>query len=138
MEALYTGKVKASGGREGHVKSEDGLIDFDVRMPKALGGSGEKATNPEQLFAAGFAACFDGALNLTLQKAKVKANTEVTANVSIGKDLQNDGLMLGVELEISIPELSREEAEKYVQQAHQTCPYSKATRGNIDVTLHVV
>ncbi|RFU61515.1 organic hydroperoxide resistance protein [Bacillus sp. V59.32b] len=139
MKPLYTTAVKASGGREGHVQSEDGIINFQVRMPKELGGSGEKATNPEQLFAAGYAACYDSALNLVIRKEKVKAdNTEVTANVTIGKDEADDGFKLAVRLDVSIPGVSKEEAESLAQKAHQVCPYSKATRDNMDVTIIVV
>ena len=138
MEPLYTAVVTATGGREGHVKSEDGIIDFDVRQPKALGGSGEEAANPELLFASGFAACYDSALNLVLRKNRVKAETSVTSNVTIGKDESDGGLKLAVRLDVSIPDLSKEEVEKYAAEAHQVCPYSKATRGNIDVTIITV
>lgn len=116
MKPLYTAVVTVHGGREGHVKSEDGILDFDVRSPKELGGSGEKATNPEQLFAAGYAACFDSALNLVLQKAKKKVDTSVTANVTIGKDEEDGGFKLAVRLDISIPDLSREEAEDFAKK----------------------
>lgn len=138
MKPLYTTAVTVHGGREGHVKSEDGILDFDVRSPKELGGSGEKATNPEQLFAAGYAACFDSALNLVLSKEKKKVDTSVTANVTIGKDETDGGFKLAVRLDVSIPELSKEESEQFVKKAHATCPYSKATRGNIDVTPIIV
>ncbi|RFU63514.1 organic hydroperoxide resistance protein [Peribacillus glennii] len=139
MKPLYTTAVTATGGREGHVQSEDGIINFDVRMPKELGGSGEKATNPEQLFAAGYAACYDSALNLVIRKKRVKAdNTEVTANVTIGKDEADGGFKLAVRLDVSIPGLSKEEAETLAQEAHKVCPYSKATRDNIDVTIIVI
>ena len=138
MKPLYTASVTVSGGREGHVKSEDGILDFDVRSPKELGGSGEKATNPEQLFAAGYAACFDSALNLVLRKDKKDTNTSVTANVTIGKDEEDGGFKLAVRLDVSIPDLSKDEAKEYVEKAHATCPYSKATRGNIEVTPIVV
>lgn len=135
MEPLYTAVVSATGGREGHVKSEDGIIDLDVRQPKALGGSGEEAANPELFFASGFAACYDSALNLVLRKNRVKADTTVTANVTIGRDEADGGLKLAVRLDVSIPDLSKEEIEKFAAEAHQICPYSKATRGNIDVTI---
>jgi osmotically inducible protein OsmC len=139
LKPLYTTAVKATGGRDGHVHSEDGIINFDVRMPKELGGAGEKATNPEQLFAAGYAACYDSALNLVIRKARVKAeNTEVTANVTIGKDEADDGFKLAVRLDVSIPGVDKEEAESLARQAHQVCPYSNATRDNIDVTIIVV
>lgn len=138
MKPLYTAVVTASGGRDGHVKSEDGIIDFDVTTPKELGGDGGQATNPEQLFASGYAACFDGALNLMLSKANKKADTTVTANVAIGKDEADNGMKLAVKLDISIPEMDREEAQQFIEKAHAFCPYSKATRDNVDVTLNLV
>ncbi|MDQ0217326.1 organic hydroperoxide resistance protein [Peribacillus cavernae] len=139
MKPLYTTAVTAAGGREGHVQSEDGVINFDVRMPKEMGGSGEKATNPEQLFAAGYAACYDSALNLVIHKEKVNADkTEVTANVTIGKDEADNGFKLAVRLDVSIPGVSKEEAQHLAEQAHQVCPYSKATRENIEVTITVL
>ena len=138
MEPLYTATVTAAGGREGHVKSEDGIIDLDVRQPKALGGSGEQAANPELLFAAGYAACYDSALNLVLRKDRKKVDTTVTSNVTIGKDEADGGFKLAVRLDVSIPDLDKEEAQQYAEKAHQVCPYSKATRGNIDVTIITV
>jgi lipoyl-dependent peroxiredoxin len=134
MKPLYTAAVSVTGGRDGHIRSEDGVLDMDVRSPKELGGSGEKATNPEQLFAAGYAACFDSALNLVLREAKKKVDTEVTANVTIGKDEEDGGFKLAVRLDVSIPGMEKEEAQEFVHKAHNTCPYSKATRGNIEVT----
>lgn len=138
MEPLYTAAVTATGGREGHVKSEDGIINLDVRQPKEMGGSGEQAANPELLFGAGYAACFDGALNLVLRKDRKKVDTTVTSNVTIGKDEEDGGFKLAVRLDVSIPELDKEEAKQYAEKAHQVCPYSKATRGNIDVTIIIV
>ncbi|RAL24223.1 organic hydroperoxide resistance protein [Thermoflavimicrobium daqui] len=138
MEPLYTATVTATGGRNGRVVSSDGLINLDVRMPKGLGGSGEKATNPEQLFAAGYAACFDGALNLVARTKRIKIqDTEVTAHVSIGKD-QNGGLQLAVKLDVKVPGVDEKVAHELVEAAHQVCPYSKAVKGNIEVTLNVV
>ncbi|QFK71149.1 organic hydroperoxide resistance protein [Pradoshia sp. D12] len=138
MEPLYTATVTSTGGREGHVKSEDGIIDLDVRQPKALGGSGEQAANPELLFAAGYAACYDSALNLVLRKDRKKVDTTVTSNVTIGKDEEDGGFKLAVRLDVSIPGLDKEEVKKYADMAHQVCPYSKATRGNIEVTIITV
>ncbi|SFS46401.1 organic hydroperoxide resistance protein [Marininema halotolerans] len=136
MKPLYTATVVAHGGREGKVKSEDGVIDLDLRMPKEMGGPGGEATNPEQLFAAGYAACFDSALGLVIRKERVKAGqTKVNAHVSIGKD--DDGYGLGVKLEVTIPDVDHDTAQKLVEAAHQVCPYSKATRGNIEVELEV-
>ncbi|NLP51552.1 organic hydroperoxide resistance protein [Bacillus sp. RO1] len=135
MDALYTAKVTASGGRAGKIKSEDGTLNIDLAMPKSLGGTGkEGATNPEQLFAAGYSACFDSALNLVARQARQKIESEVIAEVSIGKDTDG-GFKLAVVLNVSISGVTQEEAEKLVKQAHEVCPYSKATRGNIEVEL---
>ncbi len=135
MDALYTAKVTASGGRAGKIKSEDGTLDIALAMPKSLGGTGkEGATNPEQLFAAGYAACFDSALSLVARQAKQKIESEIIAEVSIGKDTDG-GFKLAVVLNVEIGGVTEEEANSLVEQAHQVCPYSKATRGNIDVEL---
>lgn len=137
MKTLYTTKVTAKGGRNGQVKSENGIIDLEVRMPKALGGANDDFTNPEMLFAAGYAACFDSALNLVINKSKVKTGeTTVIADVSIGQ-IENGGFGLAVELEVNIPEVSLEEAHELTKKAHQICPYSNATRNNIEVKLTV-
>lgn len=138
MEHLYTATVTAVGGRNGKVVSEDGVINLDVKMPKALGGPGGNATNPEQLFAAGYAACFDSALNLVARTQRMKVQgTEVTAHVSIGKD-QDGGFALAVTLDVVVHGVEHEVARKLVEAAHQVCPYSKATRGNIEVKIQVV
>ncbi|TYS68211.1 organic hydroperoxide resistance protein [Sutcliffiella horikoshii] len=135
MDALYTAKVTASGGRAGRIKSEDGTLDIALSMPKSLGGTEkEGATNPEQLFAAGYSACFDSALNLVARQARQKIESEVIAEVSIGKDTDG-GFKLAVVLNVSISGVTQEEAEKLVKQAHEVCPYSKATKGNIEVEL---
>lgn len=136
MKTLYTASVTATGGRNGKVKSENGVVDFDVRMPKALGGANDDYLNPELLFAAGYSACFDSALNLVLQQNKVKAETTVKADVSIGQ-LENGGFGLSAVLTISVLGVSLEDAKLYAEKAHQICPYSNATRNNIDVELIV-
>jgi len=137
MKTLYTISATAIGGRNGHVKSENGLIDLEVRNPKALGGANDDYANPEMLFAAGYAACFDSALNLVLRSAKIKTGeTSVTARVGIGQ-IENGGFGLEVALHANIPGISIEEAQTFVEKAHQVCPYSNATRGNIDVKLTV-
>lgn len=136
MKTLYTASVNATGGRNGKVKSENGVVDFDVRMPKALGGANDDYLNPELLFAAGYSACFDSALNLVLQQNKVKAETTVKADVSIGQ-LENGGFGLAAVLTISVLGVSLEDAKLYAEKAHQICPYSNATRNNIDVELIV-
>jgi osmotically inducible protein OsmC len=137
LQALYTAHATATGGRDGHVTSSDQVLNLDVRTPRELGGSGGAYTNPEQLFAAGYAACFDSALNLVIRMGKVKTGTTtVDAAVSIGK-LEAGGFGLAVTLKVNVPGVEQAVAEELVQKAHQVCPYSNATRGNIDVTLDV-
>lgn len=137
MEILYTAKVKASGGRNGHAKSDDGVIDMAVRMPKGLGGEGGEFTNPEQLFGATYSVCYDGALNLVARMAKHKVETTTTANVSIGKTADG-GLGLAVQLDIEVKGVEREVALELINQAHQVCPYSKAIRNNVEVVLNLL
>ncbi len=137
MKTLYTTSVTAKGGRDGHVKSENGILELDVRTPKALGGGSDDFTNPEMLFAAGYSACFDSALNLVIKRSKMETGeTTVTAKVSIGQ-IENGGFGLAVELDVNVPGVSLEEAQSLVEQAHQVCPYSNATRNNIEVQLAV-
>ncbi|RZT23484.1 organic hydroperoxide resistance protein [Fictibacillus sp. BK138] len=136
MEKLYTAKATAEGGRAGTVKSNDGVLSHKLAMPKGLGGSGdESATNPEQLFAAGYAACFDSALNLVARQSKKRIESKVTAEISIGKDTDG-GFKLEVVLHVGVSGVSQEEAQELVQTAHGVCPYSKATQGNIEVELN--
>lgn len=137
MKTLYTTSVTAKGGRDGHVKSENGILELDVRTPKALGGASDDFANPEMLFAAGYSACFDSALNLVIKRAKMETGeTTVQAKVSIGQ-IENGGFGLAVELDVNVPGVSLEEAKSLVEQAHQVCPYSNATRNNIEVQLAV-
>ena len=137
MKTLYTTSVTAKGGRNGQVKSENGILDLEVRMPKALGGTSDEFTNPEMLFAAGYAACFDSALNLIISKSKIETGeTSVTAQVSIGQN-QDGGFGLAAELEVNIPGVSVEQAQELTEKAHQICPYSNATRSNMEVKLTV-
>lgn len=134
---MYTTSVTAKGGRDGHVKSDNGIIDLEVRMPKALGGANDDFANPEMLFAAGYSACFDSALNRVIMLSKTKTGeTSVTAKVSIGQ-IENGGFGLAVELDVNIPGVSLEEAQEHTDKAHQICPYSNATRNNIEVKLSV-
>ncbi|WP_366816675.1 organic hydroperoxide resistance protein [Nocardioides sp.] len=137
MTPIYTASAVSTGdARNGHVQSTDGLIDADVRIPKEMGGAGG-ATNPEQLFAAGYAACFHSALKLVAGKAKVDmTDSEVVADVSIGDNGQG-GFGLAVQLEVTIPGTDTATAQQLAEQAHQVCPYSNATRGNIEVKLTV-
>ncbi|WP_080792285.1 organic hydroperoxide resistance protein [Corynebacterium pacaense] len=137
MEPLYTAEALATGeGRNGHTATSDGRIDLDLAIPKELGGSGNGA-NPEQLFAAGYAACFHSALQTVARSEKIKlTDTSVGARVSIGST-GNGGFGLAVELEVTIPDMPHEQAQKLADAAHRVCPYSNATRGNIDVTVTV-
>ena len=137
MKTLYTTNVTAKGGRNGHVKSENGVLDLEVRMPKALGGSNDEFTNPEMLFAAGYSACFDSALNLVINKSKIQiGETSVEAKVSIGQ-IENGGFGLAAELAVNIPGVTLEEAQSLTEKAHEICPYSNATRNNMEVKLSV-
>jgi Ohr subfamily peroxiredoxin len=136
IEVVYTAESTASGGgRDGHVKSSDGTIDLDTRPPKEMGGSGE-GVNPELLFSAGYAACFLGALRLVARNSKVDLDdaTGITAQVGIGKDSEG-GFGLAVNLIGYLPGLDQSQADDLMAKAQQVCPYSKATRGNIDVSL---
>lgn len=138
MNVLYRTTAHASGdGRNGHVTSDDGLVDLDLRLPPQLGGAGG-ATNPEQLFAAGYAACFHSALRLVAgQQGLDTTGSEVSATVGIGM-LASGGFGLTVELDVHTPAVDRAAAEQLVAAAHEVCPYSNATRGNVDVRLAVV
>jgi len=138
MEKLYTATATAIGGRDGKVVSSDEMINLAVKPPVELGGQGG-ATNPEQLFAAGYAACFDSALNLVARNQKIKLeSTSVTANVTIGKDPADGGFKLEAELTAKVTGVPTEVAVELVKVAHKVCPYSKATRGNMDVKLKVI
>ncbi|MBC9910048.1 organic hydroperoxide resistance protein [Chitinophaga varians] len=137
-ETIYTAQATATGGRNGHVSTSDGVLDLEVRIPTAMGGHGGAYTNPEQLFAAGYAACFDSALNLVIRTQRVQTGTtSVTAEVSLGKN-NAGGYGLSVKLRVHIPEADRQVAQELVEKAHQVCPYSLATRGNISVDLEVI
>ncbi|PZO82610.1 MAG: Ohr subfamily peroxiredoxin [Micavibrio aeruginosavorus] len=134
--SLYTTKVIAIGGRQGRVQSEDGILSLDLSMPKELGGTGAH-TNPEQLFAAGYAACFGNAVIHITRNAQHKVTDDaitVTATVSMEKNADG-GFGLAVTLDVNIASVSLEEAEKIVEQAHKVCPYSNAVKGNVPVVL---
>ncbi|RWC32367.1 organic hydroperoxide resistance protein [Mesorhizobium sp.] len=134
MPALYSTQARAVGGRAGHVQSDDGLLSLDLAMPKALGGKGG-ATNPEQLFAAGYAACFESAMRFIAGKQKLPLqDASVTANVSLHSNAQG-GFVLGVSLAAETKGLDQAAAEALVSAAHQVCPYSNAIKGNIEVAL---
>lgn len=136
-KVLYTAHASATGGRDGRAYSSDMALEVSLTTPRELGGAGGPGTNPEQLFAAGYSACFLGALKFVAGKAKVALpqDTRVDGDVAIGPI--STGFAIAVELTISIPGLAREQATQLVEQAHQVCPYSNATRGNVDVQLHV-
>jgi lipoyl-dependent peroxiredoxin len=138
METIYQTTVEVTGGRNGKVKSEDGILELEVRVPKEMGGvSGY--TNPEQLFAAGYAACFDSALNLVMNQAKVKPDepTSVKATVGMGANGAG-GYGLAVTLAVTIPGVDKLQATQLVEKAHSVCPYSNAVKGNIEVDLQVI
>jgi osmotically inducible protein OsmC len=133
---LYTATASAYGGRDGRVESDDGNLDLVVVPPKAMGGSGAPGTNPEQLFAAGYAACFGSAFAHVARTQKLTTGPiTITAHVTIGPVGQAYGL--AVELVAAVPELPREQAEALLRAAHQVCPYSNATRGNIAVDVRL-
>ncbi|MCD2323580.1 organic hydroperoxide resistance protein [Sphingomonas sp. IC-56] len=138
VDVKYTTRATATGGRDGEARSEDGRFTARLSTPKELGGAGGDGTNPEQLFAAGYSACFIGALKAAgaQLKLKVPAETTVTATVGIGPRSEG-GFGITADLEVSLPGLARADAEKLVETAHQICPYSNATRNNVDVGLSV-
>lgn len=138
VNVLYRTSAVATGGRDGHARSEDGRLDVQLSTPTALGGAGGDGVNPEQLFAAGYAACFIGALKVAGQQAKVKipADTSITATVGIGPRAEG-GFGITADLEITLPGIARTEAVALVAAAHQICPCSNATRNNLDVGLTV-
>jgi Ohr subfamily peroxiredoxin len=136
VDVKYSTTASATGGRDGHARSEDGRVDVALSTPKELGGAGGEGSNPEQLFAAGYSACFIGALKVAGQQLKVKvpADTRVTATVGIGPRSEG-GFGITADLLVDLPGVDRDEAQKLVDTAHQICPYSNATRGNVDVGL---
>lgn len=137
MKVLYTAEVTAVGARHGHATSSDHLLDVPLALPPGMGGKGE-ATNPEQLFGAAYAACFGGAVEYLAQQQKLNTGTvTVKSRVGVGpfEEGQGEGFTLRVDLDVTLPELDQAAAEKLVSAAHRTCPYSNATRGNIEVNL---
>jgi lipoyl-dependent peroxiredoxin len=138
MEVLYTAEATATGGRQGKVRSSDGVLDLALAMPVGPDGGADGHTNPEQLFAAAYAACFQNALMAVARREGASlGETMVTGRVSLGRDDQG-GYGIQVELLVSATDLERERAEALVAKAHRVCPYSKATRGNVEVTLTLV
>ncbi|WP_433797049.1 organic hydroperoxide resistance protein [Actinoplanes sp. CA-252034] len=138
MSTLYTASATATGdGRNGHVRSSDGVLDLDLAVPKELGGAGGAHTNPEQLFAAGYAACFHSALKRVASSQKITlTDTAITVDVGIGP-LPTGGFGLSVTIEAELPGLDETTAKAVLDAAHQLCPYSNATRGNVEVQLTV-
>ncbi|MGM9480458.1 organic hydroperoxide resistance protein [Roseateles sp. NT4] len=140
-KALYTATATATGGRSGTAKSSDGAIDVTLSTPKELGGAGGPGTNPEQLFAAGYSACFIGAMKAVAGKQKIAlpAEVSITSDVAIGPHANKPGAFgIQVDMKISVPGMDRAALEALVKTAHEVCPYSNATRGNVDVSLTIV
>ena len=139
MKKLYEASSTAVGGRKGQVSTEDGKLDLELSVPKGLGGDGGKGTNPEQLFGSAYAACFGGALQMVAESKKVELGDDmsVTANIEIGKTKDGD-LQLRATLDCYLPGVDLETGEELVNKAHEVCPYSRATRDNITVTLNLL
>ena len=134
-DAIYTAEATSSGGgRDGHVRTSDGILDEDVKMPPALGGPGG-ATNPEQLFAAAYATCFHGALRLVAKNTGVAVPDGATVEAAVGLASDDSGFGISATITAHLPGLDQAQADEIVEGAHQVCPYSKATRGNVDVAL---
>lgn len=137
MKALYTTAATATGGRNGKVTSANGVLNIDVKMPKGLGGANDDYLNPEMLFAGGYAACFDSALNMIIKMENIQTGmTSVTAQVSIGQN-ETGGFGLAATLHANIPGVTTAVAQQLIEKAHAVCPYSNATRGNMEVILTV-
>lgn len=139
MKTLYEATTLAVGGRDGKVKSEDGPLDFDLSVPKSMGGNGGDGTNPEQLFGAAYAACFGGALQAVAKQEKVDIDDEkLSVSAIIGFCKDDDGFFLEATLDCYIPDVDLKTGENLVEKAHEMCPFSKATRDNITVTLNLL
>lgn len=134
-EVLYRASAEATGGRDGHAVSSDGVLEVKLTTPKAMGGDGGKGTNPEQLFAAGYSACFIGAMKFVAGRDKLSMPEDASIEGEVGIGQIPDGFGIEVELKISLPGMDDSEAEKLINAAHKVCPYSNATRGNINVKL---
>ncbi|KFX02928.1 organic hydroperoxide resistance protein [Pectobacterium betavasculorum] len=137
-KVLYVAHAQVTGGRDGRAVSSDKAVDVKLTTPRELGGAGGEGTNPEQLFAAGYSACFLGAMKFVGAREKIAVPADTTVNGSVGIGAIPTGFGIEVELKISLPGIDRAVAEDLVQKAHIVCPYSNATRGNIDVTLTIV
>jgi len=137
-KVLYRAEVTATGGRDGRAAAADGSFSARLAVPKALGGPGGEGTNPEQLFAAGYAACFLGAVKFVARSRKIAVPDEASVAASVGIGPVAVGYALAVELKVSLPGLDRAVAADLVSAAHERCPYSNATRGNVDVRLEII
>ncbi|MBK84808.1 MAG: organic hydroperoxide resistance protein [Pseudomonadota bacterium] len=137
MQPKYSTKATSTGGRDGRAVSEDKKIDLQLSVPKELGGDSGPGTNPEQLFAAGYSACFLGALKLVAsqQKVTLPKETSITAEIGIGDNTKGEGFNISATLTVNAPDVDHEVLKPLVEKAHQVCPYSNATRGNVDVEL---
>lgn len=139
VNVKYRTAAIATGGRDGRTRTEDGSIDFQLAIPKELGGPGGDGVNPEQLFAAGYAACFLSAVKGAAQKLKVRVSTDATVRATIGIGVRSEGgFGITAELAVNLPDVDQKQAEEVVELAHQICPYSNATRNNIDVRVNVI
>ena len=137
-KVLYQARAKATGGRDGRAVSSDGVLDVQLTKPRELGGPGGAGTNPEQLFAAGYSACFLAAMKFVAGRDKIAIPADTSVESTIGIGTIPNGFGIEAELRVSLPGLTRREAEALVEKAHIVCPYSNATRGNIDVRLTVL
>jgi osmotically inducible protein OsmC len=137
-KVLYRAQAKATGGRDGHAVSSDGVLDVKLTTPRELGGAGGAGTNPEQLFAAGYSACFIGAMKFVAARDKIALPADTSVEGSVGIGQIPNGFGIEVELKVSVPGVAREVAVNLVDKAHIVCPYSNATRNNIRVTLTVL
>jgi osmotically inducible protein OsmC len=138
QNVAYTAKATATGGREGSAKSDDGRLDVKLSTPKGLGGDDGEGTNPEQLFAAGYAACFIGALKFVAGQDKISLPKDAHINSAVSIGAIEGGFAISVKLEVSLGDMDKAQAQIMVDKAHQVCPYSNATRGNIEVVLSVI
>lgn len=139
IDVKYRTAATANGGRDGRTRTEDGKLDLQLSTPKELGGAGGEGTNPEQLFASGYAACFLGSLKFAAHQLKLHVPTGAAVTATVGIGMRSEGSFgLDVELALDLPGVERDEAQRLVEAAHRTCPYSNATRGNVDVRLRVI
>lgn len=137
-KVVYTAHASATGGRDGHARSSDGVLDVKLGTPKEMGGAGGAVTNPEQLFAAGYSACFLGAMKFVGTRDKIAVPADVKVDGAVGIGPIPTGFSIEVELKISLPGMDSAAAQDLIARTHVVCPYSNATRGNIDVTLTLV